>query len=429
MWLSNTTYLSETLRFMDADIHIDDRGVIDAIAPVGASGSTHDEVTDCSDCLVIPGLVNAHFHSQSTMLRGLQREMTFTGRDEPAIQAGLQARVFDFLDTHASTEEFKTACMKDYIELIHQGVTFCADSGLGERSPSLYADAMSQVGLRGIIDAYEHFEEAERRLTYDRLEFAAHLPEEEDISEEALVAAQTLKRKYDPIFMTHSLETASRRDKVMTEWQKSSIELFDDRDLLSENVVLFQAVHLTETDIEIVRRHGASVVHCPVSNLPDIAPVEEFLANGINVAIGTDWARTDIWEAMRLAYGLIRRPEDDRYVRAEVALDMATINGAKAYLMDKKIGRIALEFEADLTFVEKDALALLPMLDRNGFSTRGHNLVMEGRSTLVRHVMVAGNWIMRDQRILTVNEAQVNARYREIMGRIFPAEDSVLNEA
>lgn len=413
MWLTNAMHLTESMRFVAGEIHIDDGGVIDAIEAPGTVSATDDEVIDCSECLVIPGLVNAQFQSQSTLLRGLDRGNPLGAEHD--LQAELWARAVEFLDRQASEEEFKTVCVKEYAELIHQGVTFCADSGIGERSPAVFADAMDQIGLRGIIDAYNQFESVAPRSRYDRIEFAAHLPEEEDITQESLAAAQAIKTRYDPIFLAESDETAY----VATEWGKSSLELFADMRLLSEKVVLFHPVDPPETDIQIIRKHRASVVHCPVTELPDIAPVEEFLATGINVGIGTGWGRTDIWEAMRLAHGLFREHERNRRLSAEAIFGLATINGANAFLQNNKIGRIALGFDADLTWLDKDAIGLLPVIDHDGYSTTCHNLLIAGHAALVRHVMVAGNWIMRDQRILSINEAHVHARYREIVARIF----------
>jgi 5-methylthioadenosine/S-adenosylhomocysteine deaminase len=125
-----------------------------------------------------------------------------------------------------------------------------------------------------------------------------------------------------------------------------------------------------------------------------------------------------------MAYFLLRDLDRDRRIKAEAILDMATINGAKAYQMEGVIGKIVAGYKADLMFVDKDHLDLLPVVDRDTFSTRCHNLLMAGRPALIRHVMVDGGWIMQDQRILTVNEPHVHARYRELVARIFEHQPS-----
>jgi len=414
MWLRNATYWDQELQFRAADLLVDELGYITEILPPDSSHTAREaEEFDCSERLVLPGLVNAHFHSQASMLRGLRR------KTPSEVQETLRTRAYEFLDKKASSEEFKTACMRDYIDLVHQGVTCCADSGTGERDPLLYAEAMSDVGLRGIIDTYDSFEEVAGREGPESvlLHLAAHMPET-DFSDDALAKARKLKQRFEPIFLVHILETALHGEDDRGAWEESNLELFAEHGLLSNRAVLLQAVDLSDEDIRILREHQGSVVHCPVSGLPAIAPILELLESEINVAIGTDDER-DIWEAMRVAYFMLRDLDPDRRIKAEAVLDMATVNGAKAYWMDSLIGKIAPGFKADLLFVDRNHLDLLPVVDQDGFSTRCHNLLMAGRSTIIKHVMVDGNWIMQDQRILTVSEAHVHARYREMMGGIF----------
>jgi 5-methylthioadenosine/S-adenosylhomocysteine deaminase len=415
MWLRNATYLNQDMQFQTADLLIDEGGHIVEIVPPGSDHTAREAGEfDCSECLVLPGLVHAHFHSQASMLRGLNR------KTPSEVQEALRTRAYEFLDEKASSEEFKTACVKDYVDLVHQGVTFCADLGTGDRDPQLYTDAMSEVGLRGIIDAYDNFETVggvegpENALQ----QFAVRLPEGE-FSDETLTAAQKIKKRFDPIFLIHSVETALQGEDDGGEWEQSNLELFAEHGLLSSRAVVLQATNLTDVDIRILREHEASVVHCPVCSLPATAPLLELLENEINVAVGTDDERTDIWEAMRIAYFLLRDLDPGRRIKAEAILDMATINGARAYGMHNLIGKIAPGYRADLMFVEKDHLDLLPVVDQDAFSTRCHNLLMAGHSTIIKHVMVEGNWIMQDQRMVTVSEPHAHARYREMMAQIF----------
>ncbi len=415
MRLRNATCLHPDMQFRAADLLIDEDGfIVEVVAPGSAQTAGEAEEFDCADCLVLPGLVNAHFHSQASMIRGLSR------KTPSEVQEALRTRVYEFLEQKASSEEFKTACTKDYLDLIHQGVTFCADLGTGDRDPQLYADAMGAVGLRGIVDAYDDFETAggSEGPESDLQRFAAHLPEG-DFSDDALTAAQHLKGRFGPIFLVHGVETALQGEDDEGEWETSNLELFEEHGLLSNRTVLLQAAGLSDPDIEILRGHEVPVVHCPVSSLPAIAPILELLDNEITVAMGTDDEGADIWEAMRIAYFLLRNLNPDRRIKAEAILDMATINGARAYSMHNLIGRIAPGYKADLMFVDKDHLDLLPVIDQEGFSTRCHNLLMAGGSAIVKHVMVEGRWIMRERRILTVSEPHVHARYREMLARVF----------
>ncbi|HEX5699221.1 MAG TPA: amidohydrolase family protein, partial [Rubrobacter sp.] len=131
--LKNATYLDERMRFRRADVLIDG-GRIASLSPLGSLGDGDaSESLECSEMLVIPGLVNAHFHSQANLGRGLFRGTPLNEwGDESSAQGRLQARFFDLVDSGLSAEETKTVCKKAYVELARMGVTFVQDSGLGE---------------------------------------------------------------------------------------------------------------------------------------------------------------------------------------------------------------------------------------------------------------------------------------------------------
>jgi 5-methylthioadenosine/S-adenosylhomocysteine deaminase len=328
--LRNATYLDERMRFRSADLVVDgDR--IGSLSPPGSLGDGDpSEALDCSDKLVIPGLVNAHFHSQANLGRGLFRGTPLSEwRDESSAQGGLQARYFDLIDFGLRAEELKTICKKAYAELARMGVTFTQDSGLGEPPDvaRILSGAMNEVGIRGVVDAYDEIERLHDSPD-GLVSFGGHLPEE-DITDEALADAER-NRKACPAatFMTHCLETKWRRDAVLEKYGRSSVRLFAERGLLDGKTVLFHGVELTDDDIRTLSEHGASLAHCPVSNLADVAPVPTCLDLGVEVGLGTDFGRADIWEEMRVALYLRKGRPDE--LDAETVFRMATIGGARA---------------------------------------------------------------------------------------------------
>ena len=417
--LKHATYLDEQMRFRRADVLVEE----DRIASLSPPGSLGDgdasEPLDCSDRLVIPGLVNAHFHSQANLGRGIFRGMPISEwGDESSEQGRLQARFFDLVDSGLSAEETKTVCKKAYAELARTGVTFVQDSGLGEPPgvEGMLAEAMNAVGVRGVVDAYDEI----GRLC-DRPEglvaFGGHLPEEEDITDEELAAAEKNREACpDATFMTHCLETEWRRDAVLEKYGRSSARLFAERGLLDGRTVLFHGVEMDEEDIATLAERGASLAHCPVSNLADVAPVPRCLETGVEVGLGTDFGHADMWEVMRVAHYLRKGRPDE--LGAETVFRMATAGGARAYGLGDLIGKIAEGYAADLVLVDGSGAALLPIVETGSFSNRLHNLLTECRRQMIRGVMVAGEWVVEGGRLATVDEEELDEEYAAIAGRV-----------
>ncbi len=410
MWLAGVAFLRPDGRLGRGDVAVED-GVI---AEISNPGARRPDALDCSPYVVLPGLTNAHFHSPSSVLRGLNvgLELYDWGGDSP--QGRLQERLFRWLDEQASYDELAALCRREYVELLRQGVTFCADSGFAEGiTPHQLAGVREEVGLRGCVDAYDAIDD----VGPDR--FSAHLPEEEDLTVEALDAAARRRDALDPIFTTHCLETDWRREKALADWGKSSVQVFADHGLLGRKTVLFHGCRMDDRDIAAVRAAGASVVHCPVSNLPStglVAPTARWLDAGINVALGTDFANTNFWGVLRAAWMLLGQQGRRGLDVPRTVLSMATLAGAVAYVRDD-LGEIAAGRTADLVFL--DAAALAPYVDRDDVSTVAHAILTQGRTEIVRHVMVGGRWVLRDGQPTLIDGAGIEEAYGDLVRQLW----------
>jgi 5-methylthioadenosine/S-adenosylhomocysteine deaminase len=417
--LKNATYLDERMRFRRADVLVDgDR--ISSLSPPGSLGNGEvSEPVDCSEMLVIPGLVNAHYHSQANLGRGLFRGMPISEwGDESSEQGKLQARFFDLADSGLSDVQMKTICKKAYSELAHMGITFTQDSGLGEPPgvERLLAEAMNEVAIRGVVDAYDEIERLQDPPD-GLVSFGGHLPEEEDITDETLAEAERHREARPGVtFMTHCLETKWRREAVLRNYGRSSVQLFAEKELLDGNTVLFHGVEMTDEDIRSLAHCGASLAHCPVSNLAAVALVPRCLELGVEVGLGTDFGSADIWEVMRVAHYLRKGRPDE--LDAETVFRMATIGGARAYGMEDRIGKIAEGHAADLVLIDGCGANLLPAVELDSFTNRLHNLLMECRPHMIRSVMVAGEWVIEDGRLVNVDEEELDADYAAIARRV-----------
>ncbi len=163
--------------------------------------------------------------------------------------------------------------------------------------------------------------------------------------------------------------------------------------LLNSTATFAHCVHLNAAEIKLLADHGCSVAHCPSSNLKlgsGIAPITEYIKNGVNVGLGTDGAasnnRLDMFAEMRLAALLAKGHSGDAtVVSAHQALAMATINGAKALNLSDRIGSIEVGKLADLTAVRLTDIATQPCFD-----AVSHLVYVAGREH-VSHVWVNGD--------------------------------------
>jgi 5-methylthioadenosine/S-adenosylhomocysteine deaminase len=193
-----------------------------------------------------------------------------------------------------------------------------------------------------------------------------------------------------------------------------SIGFFGPRTLVAH------AVHVTPSDIEVLAARHVGVAHNPESNMKlasGIAPVQSMRQAGVAVGLGTDGAASnndlDMFEAMRQAAFLGKLVNDDpRAIPAPVAIEMATIDGARALGMDREIGSLEPGKRADLIVVSMSSARQTPMYDAVS------HLVYVTRGDDVRTTIVNGRVLMRDRKVLSLDEPSVLADARAYADRV-----------
>jgi len=191
---------------------------------------------------------------------------------------------------------------------------------------------------------------------------------------------------------THLHETRDEIEQSLTQHGVRPLRRLADLGLLGPNLVAAHCVHLQPDEIDMLGEYGCHVAHCPASNLKlasGIAPVTQLLASGVNVGVGTDGSasnnRLDMFAEMRLAALLAKGASGNAAVLpAAQALEMATINAAKALGLDDRIGSIEVGKVADLTAVRIADPETLPCFD-----PISHLVYAAGREH-VSHTWVAG---------------------------------------
>ena len=384
-------------------------GKIEAILPAHEARSRFPayEETALDSHVLMPGLVNAHTHAAMTLLRGLA--------DDTPLLRWLEEHIWPAETKHVSREFVRDGTLLACAEMIRGGITcfndmyFFPDASLeaalaaGLRSvqgmividfPSAYAADAADYLRRGLEVRDRHRDEPLATFC-----LAPHAPY--TVSDSSLRQISTLAAELDTPVHIHLHETRGEVERSMAEHGVRPLERLARLGLVEPSLVAVHAVHLEAAEIDLLAKQGASVVHCPSSNLKlasGFAPVHSLLKKGVNVALGTDGAasnnRLDMFQEMRTAALLAKAVGDDpQAMPAHAALRAATLSGAKALGLEAIIGSIEPGKAADLVAVDFSAPELSPCYD-----VVSHLVYAAGREN-VSHVWVGGRLLMREREI------------------------------
>jgi 5-methylthioadenosine/S-adenosylhomocysteine deaminase len=405
-------------------------GAIVAVGDV-ASAWQAAETIDCNGRVVMPGLVNAHTHAPMTLLRGLADDL----RLDVWLMGYMIPVEREFVRPDFVALGTKLACA----EMIRSGTTCFADMYYFEES---VAEAAATTGLRALCgqtvlkfpspDAAS-FEDSLARARELIVRWkghplivpapAPHAPY--TCTEEILRACAELATEFDVPLHTHLAETTfeveqSRREHGMpvVPWVKKQ-RLFDAR------VLAAHCVHVDEGEMRALKNAGAGVAHNPTSNLKlgsGIAPVAKMIELGLTVGIGTDGTASnndlDMFEEMRLAALLAKGVgSDPTSLPARQALAMATCMGARAVHLGHLTGSLEPGKRADLVVVDLTRTHQVPRFGRDPNAIYSQ-LVYAAKSTDVVDVMCEGRWLMRDRRLLTLDEEALQSAAQDVARRI-----------
>jgi 5-methylthioadenosine/S-adenosylhomocysteine deaminase len=417
------------------------------ILAVGNIDTEYDplDTVDCKGRVVMPGLVNAHTHAPMTLLRGLADDL----RLDVWLMGYMMPVEREFVRPDFVALGTKLACA----EMIRSGTTCFADMYYFEEA---VAEATAAAGLRALCaqtvlkfpapDAAS-FEDALARAREFIIRWkghplivpgvAPHAPY--TCTTEILRACSELACEFDVPLHTHLAETSfeveqSRRAHGMpvVPWVKKQ-RLFD------AHVLAAHCVHVDEGEMRALKDASAGVAHNPTSNLKlgsGVAPVAKMLDLGVAVGIGTDGPASnndlDMFEEVRLAALLAKGISGDpTALPARQALAMATRIGARAVHLGDITGSLEPGKRADLIVVDLDQLHNVPRFGRDPNAIYSQ-LVYATQSSDVVDVMCDGQWLMRERRLLTLDEDDLRSAAgdvaRHIDAFLIQREQSVLQK-
>lgn len=376
-------------------------GKIIDICPIAYACQMYEasETVHLNEHVLIPGLINLHAHAAMSLMRGLA--------DDLPLMPWLENHIWPVEQKFVSAGFVYDGTLLACAEMLSGGISTFNDMYF---YPESAAEACLRMGMRanlGLVVVEFPTQYANDAETYiqrglevrDRLRdeplisfsFAPHAPY--TVSDITFERIMTMAEQVSIGVHTHMHET---QQEIIDSEEKRGLRplaQFANLGLLSPALTLAHCVYLDDAEINLLAEHGCSIAHCPSSNLKlasGIAPVSKYAEHGINIGLGTDGAasnnRLDLFSEMRLAALLAKGQSGDATaVSAHQALEMATINGARALGLDDKIGSVEIGKLADLTAVKLTNIETQPCFD-----PISHLVYVAGREH-VSHVWVNGD--------------------------------------
>ena len=387
-----------------------------AILAVGSRASVEKRFDarrsiDATDCLVLPGFVNAHTHSPMTLLRGV--------RDDAELMVWLEKYMFPLEARLASPGFVRCGSLLACWEMIESGTTTFVDGYFFEEEVARAAD---EAGLRavtgqGIFDiptpdsktAAEGLARGERLLSkwrgHPRITAALAPHACYTVGPETFGRTVDLAARFDAPILLHLAESASELAMVEGRYGTTPVRHLAGHGLLGPALVATHCVHVDDEEIGLLKSSDVGVVHCPESNMKlasGVAPVGKFLAAGVRLGLGTDGPACnndfDMIGEMGSAARLHKVASlDPTAAPALSVLRMATRGGAEALHMEDRIGSLEPGKRADVIVLSLAGPNALPLFDP--FS----HLVYSAHADAVETVIVEGRVLMERRRLKTLD--------------------------
>ena len=435
-------------------------GFIEKIGPDAASSVEPGDarIIDGEGKLVMPGLINAHFHSPVNFLKGalvdapLELYMLYevpplqyhTADGEYAyartmlgavelLKQGVTSNHDDCFFVPVPTNEEVDAVMNAYTDAgIRATVTLC-QVNVREYEKYPYLEALLPEDIRQEMDNvpllttdellghYEYFIDRWHETANDRIRCSISCSAPQRVTPECLKALDNLSEKHNIPYKMHILETKLQRVLGEEMHGQSFIQYVKDQGVLTDRAVVIHSVWVDDEDIAAMAESGCSVIHNPISNLKigsGVMPFRRLKEAGINIGLGIDEVPVDdgcnLWTVGKTA-GLVHKiadPEYQNWPHEDEILHMLTRGGARSMGLQHRVGMLKEGYRADMLLIDLDTLPFTPL----------HNLkralVFCENGASLKMTIVDGRVVVEDGKVLTVDEAALRKKIKEYSDRI-----------
>lgn len=369
---------------------------------------------DAKGKVVMPGLINTHTHLSMVLFRGVAEDLK--------LQRWLQDKIWPLEENLESNHVYNGALLGS-LEMIKSGTTCFVDQYF---FMDRVAEAIEKSGLRASL-SYGIIEEGDPEKRKDELEKAEELVKNYEgkadgriktmfgphstytCSAHCLKEVRKLADKYEVGITIHLSENEQEVGNVTESQGMRPPKFLDSINFLGPDVLAAHCTKVNEEEIKILRKNDVKPVHNPISNMKlgsGIAPIAEMLSEGLTVSLGTDGAASnntlDMFEEMKFATLLSKaKREDSTMIPAQKALEMATINGAKAIGLEEKIGSVEEGKKADIITIDLEKPHLTPL-----HNIESH-LVYSCNGADVDSVIVNGRVLMKNRKTTILKENKI----------------------
>jgi len=400
----------------------------DRIAAVGKSEEIRarypeaDRV-DARNSVVLPGFIDTHVHLSEHIVRGLVPD------DAPDWMANWLMPIYSSL----TPEDEYISSLLAFIEMVKTGTTSFCEAGTCVHPDSVLT-AIQEVGMRGILGRWtwdlpqgpeplkqtteqalrsnENLIAKVKRLSHDRVKAWPLLLGMGTASDELMMGAKRLADDYGiGIGMMHSssIPSMETRSKIQ------SLHHFEEMGLLDRNLKLTHMVYIDGDEMDLVKKYGVKVSHCPTAAMKHCKGLSrhgkfpEMVEKGICVSLGADSANgsdhLNMLRMMQLVASFYKDVHQKESIfPAETVLEMGTLRGAEALLMEREIGSIEPGKKADLILFDRDHPEWRPLLNL------ANTIVYSVSDRSIDSVFIGGQQILKQGKMTEIDEEEIYAK-------------------
>ena len=383
------------------------------------------EIVDASGRLIVPGFVNAHFHSESLLLRARTQGLHF-GLWPHDIR--LQECSRKLLE-RSSFDDLRSLYLASYFGHLKSGTTCVGEFGppVGGEGLSIMLEAIDRTEVKSVV-TLQNWDQITKAIDLDgrKKRFAINLGRPNDLTVYTFESLSRASRDLKMPLLAHVAEQREDGEEIKKNFQKSTLALLRDFDTLREGTVLVHLNHLVEKEIDILEKLSLTVAVCARSaafKQTGYPSLRHLAAHDVPLCIGTDWSNLEMLREMQFLYELPLLVPGIRAFTGMELLRMATINGAHALGLSSEIGSIEPGKAADLVFFDIADVRVPQHGSRAAADQLAELLINHLSSRQISDVMINGEFYVTRGQIMTMSEEDVIGGFKKTCESFFP--DSV----
>lgn len=389
-------------------------------------------VIDAAGKLIVPGFVNAHFHSESILLRERTQGLPF-------IQWRQDIRLQEYsrkLVDRSSYDDVRAVYLASYFSHLKSGTTCVGEFGpaVDQKGFVHLLQAIDRTDVRSVVTLqnWDQISQA-NDLGSKRPRFAVSLGREEEFTVYSFENLMRGARELEVPLVAHVAEQREGVESVKKNFQKNVVTLLKDFGALQESTLLVHLNHIGEDEIRLIEDAGVSAVVCARSTAhkqTGYPSLRHLCGSTIPLCIGTDWDSTDMLEEMRFLHRLPMLVNGVPPLAPLQIVQMATINGARALGLDAEVGSLETGKKADMVFFDLADLRL-PRIKEPAAATALAGFLVNNLGTQhITDVMINGEFFVTKGNLLTMAEDDVAQGLSNTLDRYrqFPSPVPPLSE-